>query len=369
MDGRTTLLLAPNSFKGSLSALEVCSLMSRELADSYPLISLPAGDGGDGTGEIIASYFQHTERITLKTTDALNRPSESFYYRSEGTAIIELARICGLKTLRPCEYNVLDANTRGLGIAINHAVENGAGTIILCVGGSASVDGGLGALSEMGLDLSVGSSKCSNYLVDLKNIHPGHLKEKFKKTEFIVLCDVDNPLCGPDGAARIFAPQKGASPSQVEMLETQLKYYASLLSENTGLPNLFSQKHGGAAGGIAIAFFALLDARLLSGSEYYLNISHFRHRLSGCQAVITGEGRLDSQSLYGKIPGVIAREGKMRHKKVIAVAGCAEDNLPFFDRIFQLQHYAPSLAASIENPSLYFPALCRDLKRYLAASF
>lgn len=368
MDGRTTLLLAPNSFKGSLNALEVCSLINRELGDTYSLVSLPAGDGGDGTGEIIASYFQHAERIAVKTTDALNRPSESFYYRSEDTAIIELASICGLKTLDPCEYNVLEANTQGLGIAINHAIENGAETIILCVGGSASVDGGLGALTEMGLDISVASSERSNYLIDLKNISPLHLKEKFKKIEFIVLCDVDTPLCGPDGAARIFAPQKGASPSQVELLDIRLKYYASLLSEHTGLQNLFSQKHGGAAGGIAIAFFALLGARLLSGSEYYLKISHFRHRLSACQAVITGEGRLDSQSLYGKIPGVIAREGKMQHKKVIAVAGDAESNIPFFDRIFQLRHYAPSLTASIENPSLYFPALCRDLKRYLAAS-
>lgn len=365
---KPTVLVAPNAFKGSLTAPQICDYFNSLLSDRYRVISLPAGDGGDGTAEIIASYFPLSHPVHFPAVDALERPVRGTYYRSGKTAIIELAGICGLKTLKVREYDVLNAGTTGIGKAINHAVANGASEILLCVGGSASIDGGLGALTEMGLKIVKNHDKYRNHIIDLKHIDPSYLKIKFKDIKFTVLCDVENPLYGETGAAYVFAPQKGASPQQVVQLDTYLKKYASLL---TGYSNadIACLKYGGAAGGITTAFAVLLGARLISGSEYYLQVSEFEKHLRQSHVVITGEGRIDRQSLYGKIPGVIADKCRQRHIPVIAVAGIAEPGTEIFDRIFRLIDYTPSLQASMQQAPCYFPALCREVKEYLDTLF
>ena len=365
---KPTVLVAPNAFKGSLTAPQISDYFNSLLSDRYRVISLPAGDGGDGTAEIIASYFPQSHPVHFPAVDALERPVRGTYYRSGKTAIIELAGICGLKTLKVREYDVLNANTTGIGKAVNHAVANGANEILLCVGGSASIDGGLGALSEMGLKIAKSHDKYRNHIIDLKYIDPSDLKVKFKDIKFTVLCDVENPLYGKTGAAYVFAPQKGASQQQVIQLDTYLKRYAALLAgySNAAVAGL---KYGGAAGGITTAFAVLLGARLISGSEYYLQVSEFEKHLRQSHVVITGEGRIDRQSLYGKIPGVIADKCRQRHTPVIAVAGISESGTEIFDRIFQLIDYAPSLQASVQQAPCYFPALCREVKQYLDTLF
>ncbi|WP_298613049.1 glycerate kinase [uncultured Odoribacter sp.] len=361
-DNHTGILLAPNAFKGSLDAFEVCSQLVHGLS-GYTLYSLPAGDGGDGTAAILASYLKATP-VPIQAQDAIGRLHDTFYYRTGDLAIIELASICGLKLLHKSEYNVYQAHTAGLGRTVNHALENGVRKIWLCVGGSASIDGGSGALQEMGLQEIKSSDYYSNPILEIESIHSDYLKEKFKNIVFTVLCDVDTVLCGPRGAAAVFGPQKGASAEQISLLDHKLEKYASLLSESSG-KEISGLKHGGAAGGIAAAFAALLNAELVSGSEFYLHYSGFNRLLTQSKWVITGEGHIDQQSLYGKIPGVIAKICRRQGINVLAVCGSAETGMKGFDQIFELVSHAPSATEAILHPERYFPALCREIKKYL----
>lgn len=361
---KTTILLAPNAFKGSLTAPRICTLLRSGLSRPWEILSFPACDGGDGSAEIIASYFPGSFRIEIEVSDALGRTHKSGYYRNGTKAIVELADICGLKTLSPDEYDIMNTHTRGFGQAILHAVRHGATELILCVGGSASVDGGLGALEAIGLKINKTKNCYNNQLIELKSIDTSYLKEKFNNIRITILCDVENPLCGPTGAASVFGPQKGATPDQVAEVEEYMKNYARFLSSAAGRDISFLP-YGGAAGGIAAAFSALLQAKTTSGAGFYCKISGLEQYLSKSKIIVTGEGRIDKQSLYGKIPGIIAHKGRLYGNRVIAVAGSADPGISVFDRVFQLSDYAPSLEASILRASSFFPLLCRDLEAYL----
>lgn len=358
------VVIAPNAFKGSMDAFHLCRILSAEINGiAESVASLPLGDGGDGTAAILASYM-NAIAVRVPARDALGRWKESFYYRSGNTAIVELAEICGLKGLKPEEYDVLNAHTGGLGRVIDTAVGHGITHILLCVGGSASVDGGLGALEVMGLETTHSGNRYKNPVLDLLDISTDQLYRKFKNIQFTILCDVENPLYGPQGAASIFAPQKGASPEQVGLLNHALEQLSQVLYRRTGI-SVAEIPHGGAAGGITASFFALLNARLLKGAEYCISLSPFDRLVTSSTVVITGEGKLDSQSLCGKIPGTLASLCRQKNAKIIAVTGSAEPGIKGFDRIFQLADYAPSLQESILHPDFYLKCLCRDLKKYL----
>lgn len=358
------ILIAPNAFKGSLDAFEVCEIISSTLSDCGQSIRcLPMGDGGDGTAAILAGYL-NASPIEIETCDALGRPNYSSYYACNETAIIELAAVCGIKQLKPEEYDIWNANTAGLGMAICKAVENGARKILLCVGGSASIDGGTGALSEMGLTIVKSEDKHHNYIINIEDIDTYNLNHRFKGIDFTILCDVDNILCGDSGAAKVFAPQKGASLTEVNLLDKRLQFWAELLSSKTGI-TVKHLRHGGAAGGIAAAFYALLNARLISGSEYCISLSPFNQLLPEAQLVITGEGRIDEQSLFGKIPGVIAQKCRQNRIKVIAVGGSAAPHITAFDRLFVTVDYAGTTEESMKHPEYYLKLLCQDIKKNL----
>lgn len=358
------IILAPNAFKGSLDAPEVCSILTDVFRSlDIEVLSLPLGDGGDGTAGIIASYL-HALPVEIKTKDALGRTHKSFYYRSENTAIIELAAICGIKWLCREEYDVLNASTAGLGIAICHAVENGSSEIIICLGGSASVDAGLGALQEMGLKIVKSTDKYNNHLIEIQNIDNSYLKEKFNKISIKILCDVDNMLCGPEGAASVFGPQKGASASQVSLLDKKLIEFSGLLLSTTRT-DVTTLKHGGAAGGTAASFAALLNARLEYGSCYCIKISGFEKLLEEADLVVTGEGKTDKQTFYGKIPGEIARLCHLYRVPVYAVAGMADPGTNLFDRLYIMSEYAGSIDLSIKHPGQYLRLAGQDMKRSL----
>lgn len=360
--GKKCILLAPNAFKGTLEAQEFCRILSEELSSpNLSVISLPMCDGGDGTASIVASYIGAAPR-TVYSVDALDRPHSVTCYTTADTAVIDLAGTCGLKDLLPSEYDVLNANTSGLGKALLCLVRDGIRHVILGVGGSASIDGGCGALEEMGLKIVKHSHEYRNHILEIEGFDTGELKENFKDVEWTILCDVNNRLCGPEGAARVFGPQKGATPLQVSLLDERLQHYARLLLSNTGV-DVLSLTHGGAAGGIAASFHALLGARLLSGADYCLGLSGFRELLPQVQLVITGEGRLDSQSLSGKLPGVIAALCRQQGIPVLAVAGSADNQFPEFDRIYTLLDYAENLPAAIRQPGYYLRLMAKDLKR------
>ena len=359
-----SILLAPNAFKGSLKAEEFCQILSEELSDSgYTVCSYPMCDGGDGTASIIAFYHQ-AKPVLFSTIDALGRPHEIVYYISEKTAILDLATICGIQYLKPYEYDVYQANTAGLGKVLLHLSEQNINHIILGVGGSASIDGGIGALLEMGLQIEKNSHDKNNHLIDLISINANKLKEKFKHIRWTILCDVENVLCGEMGAACTFGPQKGANPQQIETLDHALNQYASMLWSETAI-DVLPVKHGGAAGGIAAAFYALFHAQLVSGAEYCLEISNFQERLAAASYVITGEGRMDMQSLGGKLPGVISLLCQKHQIPIIGIAGSVEPPLPYFQHLYCLLDYADDLTDAIQHPQKYLRQIAKELKREL----
>lgn len=360
--GSKQILLAPNAFKGTLEAGEFCRIMCEELnTPELTPICLPMCDGGDGTAAIVASYLQALP-VTFPSVDALGRPHIVTYYTNQDTAIVDLASICGLKDLQPSEYDVLNANTAGLGKVLLHIRNSGIRRIILGVGGSASIDGGTGALVEMGLKIVKSGESYLNHIIELEAIETEELKRNFNDVELLVLCDVNNLLCGPTGSASTFGPQKGASLLQVSMLDEKLQQYASLLTKHTGI-KVLSLPHGGAAGGVAAAFHTLLGARLISGADYCLRLSGFEELLATTDLVITGEGKLDAQSLQGKLPGTIASLCHQHHVPVIAVSGMAELSLPGFKQVYSLLDYAPNLPASLRQPGYYLRILANDLKK------
>ncbi|MDL2251819.1 glycerate kinase [Odoribacter sp. OttesenSCG-928-J03] len=354
------IIVAPNSFKGSLDTFRICEIIKEELAClPTPIFGLPMGDGGDGSVDVIAHYT-NAVKTNIITCDAFGRSNQSAYYRSGDTAIIGLAEICGIKLLNTNEYDVLNASTSGLGIAINHAIDHGAKHILLCLGGSASIDAGLGALEIMGLDITSTNTKYNNKLIDLKGFDTTTIKKKFKDVEWTILCDVETTLYGTNGAAYVFGKQKGASPSQISLLDEKLKNYATHINTYLG-KDISDMRHGGAAGGISFSFAALLNARLISGADYCINLSGFKDIIKRSSWVITGEGKLDYQSLYGKIPGRIAELSGIEKTKVIAISGDAEGEFPMFDHIYTLSKYASSLSDSITNAEKYLRLICQKL--------
>ncbi len=361
------IILAPNAFKGSLTAMDFCHILAKTFQDSpFHTIQLPMFDGGDGTASVISFYLDAVPHKFV-AEDALNRPHKITYYTKGDTAIVDLADVCGLKFLKPEEYDVLNANTRGLGMVLLHLIQEGYKSIILGLGGSASVDGGLGALEAMGMEIKRTGHRYRNPLLELGDFDATLLKERFADTELLVLCDVNNPLYGPQGAAHVFAPQKGASPQQKVLLEERMTQYAGLLKDKTCIdPQRIDRT--GAAGGVAAAFRAILNASLISGADYCLHVSNFYHLLSGASCVITGEGKLDSQSLCGKLSGQIAALCKQYSKPVFAIAGLAGQPLPDFTEIFTLASYAPDLQESINRPKVYLRHVAKDLKKNIVKS-
>lgn len=363
-----TVLLAPNAFKGSLSAPDFCAILGQELRQrDFQIIPLPLGDGGDGTADILAHYLQASP-VETTVPDPIGRPHPARYYLRDNTAIIELASSCGIQLLRRNERDVLQANTRGFGTLICHALHQGATRFLLCVGGSASIDGGLGALSEMGLTLSP-SIPQGNPLLHLQSIDHRPLLERFRGTHFTILCDVDNPLLGPAGAAAVFGPQKGATTAQIALLEERLTRLAHILREATGIDTR-TLPSGGAAGGITASFHALLGADLLPGADYCLQLTHFTRHLQQAEAVITGEGHLDNQSLHGKIPGVVARLCHQANLPVIAVTGIADpDVTAHFHAIISLSSFARDTGDAIRHAPHYLRLATDNIVDALYSAF
>ena len=219
----------------------------------------------------------------------------------------------------------------------------------------------------MGLTI-VNNSLNRNYITGIKDINIELLQQRFKGIHITILCDVDNSICGPEGAAAVFAPQKGASPEQVVMLDNQLCLWSALLKQHTG-KDVTRLKHGGAAGGITAAMHALLNAQLISGSEYCLTLSHFHDNLLQAGIVITGEGKIDIQSFYGKIPGTVATLCLQQNVPVYAVVGLAEKQvLTRFDKVFTMSQYARSIQDSIKNAPYYLKIIAQAIVDTLYSS-
>ncbi|MEU9885554.1 glycerate kinase [Sphaerisporangium sp. NPDC051011] len=318
------VLVAPDKFKGSLSAVEVASRVAAGLRAARPevaVVSVPVADGGDGTVEAaVASGFA---RVEAEAAGPTGEPVTASYAFREGVAVVELAEASGLHRLPGGRLEPLTATSHGTGDLIAAAVRHGARRVVLGIGGSACTDGGSGmmralgvrALDARGRELPPGGGALTGLrALDLSGFErPGGV-------EFVVAGDVDNPLLGPEGAAAVYGPQKGADPAGVALLEEGLARWADVAEAELGV-RVRDEPGAGAAGGVGFAALAFLGARFRPGIDLLLDLLGFSERLSGARLVITGEGSLDGQTLRGKAPMGVAAAAAQAGVPVVAVCG------------------------------------------------
>ena len=323
------IVVAPDKFKGSLPATRVAAAIAAGLRAGRPgaeVVTIPVADGGEGT--VDAAVAAGFERVPVTAAGPAGDPVRASYARRGEVAVVELADVCGLAR-RPGGRPVpLTASSFGAGEVLRAALEAGARRIVLGVGGSASTDGGAGLLQALGarvLDtrgepVRPGGAGLSDVAtLDLTGLHPA-LHPAGRAADIILAADVDNPLTGPDGAAEVYGPQKGASPAEVGALAAGLRRWAAVVAAAVGRD--WSQSPGaGAAGGVGFAALAVLGATRRPGIELVLDLVGFEGALDGADLVITGEGSLDEQSLAGKTPVGVARAAARHGIGVVAVAG------------------------------------------------
>jgi glycerate kinase len=319
------ILVAPDKFKGSLSATDVAESLRRGLlarrAD-LEVRSLPVADGGDGT--LDAAVAAGFDRVPRTASGPTGEPVETAYARRDDVAVIEMAAVSGLSQLPGGALRALDASSRGTGELIAAAIADGCRRIVLGIGGSASTDGGSGLLQALGARLldehghEVPAS--GGTLSRIARIELDRVTASLDGVEVVVACDVDNPLTGPNGAAAVYAPQKGATAADVALLDGALGHWADLVARVTGADDR-DAPGAGAAGGVGFAAVAVLGAALRPGIDLMLDLLDFRGHLRGMDLVVVGEGSLDEQTLRGKAPAGVARVARADGIPVVAVCG------------------------------------------------
>jgi len=322
------ILIAPNAFKNSLNAAAAAEAIRQGLQQSQLKCTcecFPVGDGGDGTAALLIQKCGG-KMAPAEAHDPLGRKIRAGFGLINGgkTAVIELADASGLRRLRREEYDPLCATTFGTGELIQSALDHGAGEIILGIGGSATVDGGTGMLRALGARFLDARGKNLPErpadLARLESIDLSGLDQRVRHCALTVLCDVENPLLGPAGAAKVFGPQKGATGPVVEKLEAALTKLCGAVFRQTG-KDVATIERGGAAGGVAAGLHGLLNANLVNGIEYFLAATGFDDALARADFVITGEGRLDEQTLRGKGPFGVALRANGKNIPVIGLGG------------------------------------------------
>jgi len=319
------IVVAPDKFKGSLPATQVAAAIAAGLHAGRPgaeVVTIPVADGGEGT--VDAAVAAGFERVPVTAAGPAGDPVRASYARRGEVAVVELAGVCGLARLPAGRPAPLTASSFGAGEVLRAALEAGARRIVLGVGGSASTDGGAGLLQALGVRVldtcgepvrPGGAGLREVAALDLTGLH-----RALYPADIILAADVDNPLTGPDGAAEVYGPQKGASPAEVAALDAGLRRWAAVVAAAVGRD--WSRTPGaGAAGGVGFAALAVLGATRRPGIELVLDLAGFETALDGADLVITGEGSLDAQSLAGKTPVGVARAAARRGIAVVAVAG------------------------------------------------
>lgn len=326
-------ILVPDSFKGTLSAIEVCNIMKSSIKNLYKdanIISVPVADGGEGTVDAFL-YALGGEKKSIWVSDAFNEQKILAHYAmlKDNIAVIEMAACAGL----PLVKNRLEPDkttTFGVGELIIDAINSGAKKIILGLGGSATNDGGCGMAAALGVKfkdeqdqefIPTGGTLSQIYKIDMNNIY-----SKIKDIEFISMCDVDNPLCGRLGASAVFAPQKGADEDMVKSLDEGLAHLAKIIKRDLHI-EVKDIKGAGAAGGLGAGSIAFLQSKLTKGIDVILDTINFDELVSKADIVFTGEGKFDSQSLHGKVVMGVANRSQKYKTPVIVVTGAIGENI------------------------------------------
>ncbi|MBQ9940762.1 MAG: glycerate kinase [Clostridia bacterium] len=319
------LIISPDKFKGTLTSPEICDITEEQFKAQFPglqVIKLPIADGGDGTAECFLCH-DGAMKMPCKVSNPFFELIDSYYVTVGKTAVIETAMYAGL-ALAGDRKNPLTTTTYGVGQAALEAIKNGAEKIIFALGGSVTNDMGCGLLCAMGAKFYDKNKNAfiptGKTLCDICNFDTTELQYNTRNVEFEVMCDIDNVLFGKDGAAYVFAPQKGADSQEVILLDRGLRHLSELFTKVTGR-DISSVAGAGAAGGMGAGLFGFLNATLRSGIEVVLDAVDFDNLLKDCDMVITGEGKLDSQTMGGKVIYGIAKRCKKQNVRLVAICG------------------------------------------------
>ena len=357
------IVIAPDSYKESLSAVEVAQAIEKGFREIFPhaeYVCVPVADGGEGTVDAMVSATQGT-LLTTRVTGPLGQPVDaSWGISGDGkTAFIEMAEASGLALVPIAQRNPLLTTSRGTGELILAALDRGVRHILIGIGGSATNDGGAGMVQALGAGLydaqgqQIGAGGAA--LADLRRIDLSKLDPRLRDCDIKVACDVTNPLTGEQGASCIFGPQKGADPEMVRKLDGYLAHYAQVISQDLQR-DVDAIPGAGAAGGMGAALIGFLNAELRSGIELVTEALHLENHIHNCTLVITGEGRIDSQSIHGKVPVGVAKVAKKHHKPVIGIAGSLTPDVAIvhqhgLDAVFSVLNSITTLEEALRTAS------------------
>ena len=324
------IVIASDSFKGSLTSVEVAQAATRGIKAVYPnceVVAVNVADGGEGTVEAIVDALGG-EIISTSVSDPLGRPIPANYGIAGDKAIIEMAAASGLPLLQPSERNPWMTSTYGTGQMIMDAIQRGCSQFLVGIGGSATNDAGTGMLQALGFKFYDFNGKeitdCrGGRLLDIVDLDDSCVPEAVRKAEFVVACDVDTPFCGPEGAAPVFAPQKGADAEMVKKLDAGMASFAKVIERKYKM-NIIPVAGAGAAGGMGGAFRAFLAAKLQRGIEMVLDSIDFNAIIQDADLIITGEGKIDFQTAKGKTAAGVLAHAKQQGIPVVAIGGCVE---------------------------------------------
>jgi glycerate 2-kinase len=355
------VLIAMDSFKGNLSSINVAHIVAKGIKKIYSDAEVEVSavaDGGEGTIDALLSALGG-ELYHADVSGPLGLPVTARYaVTGDGTAVIETAEASGLGLLAKHERNPLLTTTFGTGQLICRAIERGCRKIILAIGGSATNDGGTGIAKALGVRFCTDDGRIvpdgGGHLSQISKIDLLHIDPIVSKTSIIIISDVANMLLGDKGASRFFSPQKGADPEMAKILEQNMKHYSDLIKYHTGR-DVSAIKGTGAAGGTAASMIAFFDARICNGADFILDSIKLEDKIKNADIVITGEGRIDSQTAYGKLPIGVAKLSKKYAKPVYAIAGFFGDG---YEEVFK--HGIDAAVSSMVGPMTLDEAMIRS---------
>ena len=372
------IVVAPDSFKGSVSALEAANAMEQGIRRVFPdaiIDKVPMADGGEGTVQSLVDATGGHIQTRRVIAPLENEVDAKFGILADGeTAVIEMASASGLTLVPPDERNPLRTTTYGTGQLIHAALEAGCRRLIIGIGGSATNDGGAGMAEALGVRLldvngeqipRGGAGLAELASIDITGLHPA-----IAETETVVACDVNNPLTGPDGASHVYGPQKGATPEMIETLDQHLAHFNGVLTQALG--RSFNDIPGaGAAGGLGAGLMAFLNAELRLGVDIMIDAVGLEKRVEGASVVFTGEGQLDFQTVFGKTPVGVARVAKVHNIPVIAIAGGVADGAEAvydagIDAMLGIVQEPISLEGAVENATRLIANTAEQAARLVA---
>ncbi|MEX1377077.1 MAG: glycerate kinase [Eubacteriales bacterium] len=333
------IVIAPDSFKGSLSSIDVINIMKKEALKTFAdadVIGIPIADGGEGTIDAML-FGSDGEKRTCTVLNPLGEEISAEYGIIGDTAIIEMASCSGLTLIGINQRNPLKTTSFGTGQMIKNVLDAGYRKILIGIGGSATNDGGMGAMQALGAEFfdiedDLIKNGCGEKLIEINRISIDNLDSRLRCSEITVMCDVENTLTGESGATYVYGMQKGGSKETLNILEEGMLHYEEKINELFD-SEISRQPGAGAAGGMGAALMGFCGAKLTSGIDAVIKIKNFEERIKGADIIITGEGRIDSQSAYGKVIYGVAKHAKKQGIPVIAVAGAVGEG---FDKVYDI---------------------------------